>query len=459
MKFVGRVAELTLLDSHYRSAKSALLPIYGRRRVGKSRLITEFMRDKPHIYFLGKRTTSELQLEEFRQAAQLCLRNEALEHARFSTWQEALQTVTRLWQHKQKLVLVLDELQWTAEASAELPSVLQGLWDREWKGRRNIMLILCGSQLGFMEREVLGRKSPLFGRRSDQIRLGCLSYPEAAQMLAHYSETDRASMYFMVGGVPAYLERFTAGRSLHRAIVEEFCSELKFFGLEPHFLLREELRDPARYFTILTYLAEGRMRQKELAEKSKIEARVLATYLETLTELGYVSKAHPVLPGAISPHRVLYEIADPLLRFWFRFVFPNTQLCQPGQEQNVFNQCIRPNLESYFGVCFEKLCQESLAASYRKQGILWERIGSYWDARVQIDVVGLRKDNWLDLGECKWGLGASFASLAKEMERKILLYPNKADLSIGRHLFIRQKPRQKCQCFQVHSLPDLFSEE
>jgi hypothetical protein len=201
----------------------------------------------------------------------------------------------------------------------------------------------------------LGQKSPLFGWRSDQIRLCPLSYPEAIQMVSHYSESDRACVYFLVGGVPAYLERFTPGRSLHRAIIEEFCSELKFLALEPHFLLREELRDPTRYFAILTFLAERRMRHKELAAKMKIEARVLAVYLETL-------------------------------------------------------------------------------------------------------VVGLRKDNWIDLGECKWGPVRSLPSVARELDYKISLYPNKAGLSIGRHIFLKQKPRQSLADFQVHYLSRLFSD-
>src|SRR5438445_1089049 len=220
MKFVGRQSELKLLETHYRGPRSALLPIYGRRRVGKSRLIDEFIEGKPHIYFLGKRTTADLQLKEFRDAAQSFLHDEGLEHAQFNNWQDALQTVTRLWKRKPKLVLVLDELQWTAEASPELPSILQAMWDREWKNHNRIMVVLCGSHLGFMEREILGQKSPLFGRRSDQIRLRPLGYPEAAQMLPHYSQTDQACIYFLVGGIPAYLERFPAGRSLRQAIIE-----------------------------------------------------------------------------------------------------------------------------------------------------------------------------------------------------------------------------------------------
>jgi len=456
MKFIGRQPELALLEQHYRDARPALIPIYGRRRVGKSRLIDEFIKNKPNIYFLGKRTTAELQLRDFRDAANLRFHDEALQHAAFRDWHSALQTVTRLWKHKGKLVLVLDELQWTAEASPELPSVLQALWETEWSKRKDILIILCGSHVGFMEREILGEKSPLFGRRSDQIKLGPLPYPEAALMLSHYSATDRAGVYFLVGGVPAYLERFVPGRSMHEAIAEEFCSELKFFALEPHFLIREELREPARYFTILTLLAEQRMRQSELAEKSHIESRILAGYLNTMLELGYIAKAYPVVAGRVNPQQVLYEVADPLLCFWFRFIFPNLQLCRPGQEKTVFSQCIQPQLDSYFGKRFEKLGQESLLEDYRKRKIIWEHVGRYWDKNIELDVVGIRRDRWIDIGECKWGAVKSLREVAHSLELKTARYPNSEGASIGKHIYLRTGTNRQVEGIQLHTLADMF---
>lgn len=461
MRFIGRQPELKLLEQHYAADRAALVPVYGRRRIGKSRLIDEFIRGKPCLYFLGKQATAELQLREFREAAVPVLDNEGLAHARFENWQAALQTVTRLWKRGKKLVLVMDELQWTAEASPELPSVLQGLWDREWKLRSDLMIVLCGSHLGFMEREILGQKSPLFGRRSDQIRLGPLSFPESAKMVSHYSEVDRAGVYFLVGGIPAYLERFSPGRSLHEAIRDEFCSELKFFALEPHFLLREELREPSRYFTILTLMAGHRIRHKDLAQTSRLAPGILAAYLETLGGLGYVSKVYPAVPGRINPRTVQYEIADPLLRFWFRFIFPNIHLCRPGQEHGVFAEAIAPHLEAYFGTRFERLCQESLIDSYRRRHILWDQVGQYWDDSMQIDVVGIRKDKCIDFGECKWGTVDSVSKLLKGLEDKVRRYPNQARFTHGIHLFLkhhRSGGRNSPHYAQVHDLASLFEE-
>ena len=455
MKFIGRRQELKLMEQHYATGHSVLLPIYGRRRVGKSRLIEEFIAGKPNINFLGKRTTAEMQLKDFREAALKLLNNAALEHAQFTSWQAALHTITRLWTRPEKLVLIMDELQWTAEASPELPSILQGLWDKEWKKASNIMIILCGSHVGFMEREILGQKSPLFGRRSDQIKLGPLPYDEALRMVDHYSEVDRAGVYFLVGGIPAYLERFTPGRSLHEAIAEEFCSELKFFSMEPCFLVREELRDTGRYFAILTLLSEKRMRQRDLAEASHIDPRALASYLSILMDLGYLAKFYPAAPGKVSAQTVQYEVSDPLLSFWFRFIFPNLQLCRPGQEKTVFAQCIRPYLDAYFGLRFEKLCQEWLQRQYQKEQVLWQHIGQYWNPEVQIDVVGVRKDHLIDVGECKWGLVKSLKVIADALDAKLGHYPS-GGYTIGRHLFLRDPSVPAIGTTRVHDLHSLI---
>ena len=209
-RFVGRTAELGTLSAAYASAESGFVPIYGRRRVGKSELILRFLREHPGVYFLGKQAPAALQLREFLDEAAVVLGEPLLATASFDGWKSALSAVIDRWKQGGKLVLVFDEFQWTAWASPELPSVLQDLWDRRWRSSGKILLILCGSYVGFMEREVLGRKSPLFGRRTAQILLRPFGYREAALFHPSFSTVDRARAYFICGGVPWYLERFDA---------------------------------------------------------------------------------------------------------------------------------------------------------------------------------------------------------------------------------------------------------
>ena len=169
--FVGRERELAVLDAAWTKAASAFIPIYGRRRVGKSELIAHFMRDKPGVQFVGKTAASELQLREFAQEAARVLDEPLLAEMSARGWQALLEAITERWTGDEKLVLAFDEFQWTCEASPELPSVLQQLWDRKWKKSGRVILILCGSFIGFMEREFLGKKSPLFCRRTAQFLL------------------------------------------------------------------------------------------------------------------------------------------------------------------------------------------------------------------------------------------------------------------------------------------------
>ena len=177
--FIGRTVELGLLAEAFESPGSECIPIYGRRRVGKSELILKFMTDRPGVYYLGQQSSAALQVRGFLEEAAGALDIPLLAELRADNWQRALLTVVEQWTRANpgsKLALALDEFQWIAASSPDLLSTLQHCWDRHWKGAGNVVL-LCGSYLGFMEREVLGKTSPLFGRRTAQIHLQPFGYP------------------------------------------------------------------------------------------------------------------------------------------------------------------------------------------------------------------------------------------------------------------------------------------
>ncbi len=169
--FIGRERELAALAEAHNSRQSAFVPVYGRRRVGKSELILHFLAHKRGVYYLGKRCPAAEQIREFLRVASLALEEPLLACLPPNSWKAALEAVSDRWKGPAKLVLALDEFQWIVAASPELPSVLQELWDRRWKDRNHVLLVLCGSFVGFMEREILGRRSPLFDRRTAQIHL------------------------------------------------------------------------------------------------------------------------------------------------------------------------------------------------------------------------------------------------------------------------------------------------
>ncbi len=456
--FLGRRKELSVLDEAHSAPRSALVPIYGRRRVGKTELIRRFMRGKPGVYFVGKRAPTPLLLREFLREASASLHEPLLASFAAESWKDALEAVVGRRKAHGKLILALDEFQWMVEASPELPSVLQELWDRRWSRGDEVLLILCGSYLGFMEREILGGKSPLFGRRTAQILLRPFGYQEAALFHPSYSVVDRARTYFVCGGVPLYLRAFLAERSVEDNISANLLDEYSALYREPEFLLREELRELSSYDAVLEALADGVTTAREVSKRTGIGNRALHYYFKQLDGLGYVAKRFPLSGRAAAPRQVRFTIEDPLLRFWFRFVFPNTSFVQQAGAARAFAERVRPGLDAYFGLCFERLCREALPRLYAREGVqAGYEIGEYWDRMVQIDVVGVRSDGWVDLGECRWGAVHSARTLVAQLDAKLCLYPNPRRATIGERLFTRSVVAKKYGSnVRWHTLEDLY---
>lgn len=458
-EFLGRRAELAILEASWRAPGGAFVPIYGRRRVGKSELILHFLRDRPAIYHIGKVAPAELQLRELLDEAARALGEPLLAQVAATTWRAALEAIDQAWKGPGKLIIALDEFQWTAGASPELPSILQELWDRRWK-RGRVMLILCGSMIGFMEREVLGAKSPLFGRRTAQIRLAPFGLREAAAFHPRWSRTDQARLRFVVGGVASYLRAFEPDRSFEQNLADNLLSEFAPLFREPEFLLREELREVGSYQAVLSAIAAGETTIRGIAQAAGLPERGLTYYLDQLQALGYVARRYPLTGKRANPRQIRFVLEDPLLRFWFRFVFPHRSAVQRLGPSRALGELIKPELDAYFGTCFEKMCREALAERYGVEGVAEFEIGEYWDRGVQIDVVGVRGDGWTDLGECKWGAIGSVPGVVAELERKVSAYPNARGATIGRRIFVHRLPaasaRAKLSGITWHSLDDLY---
>ncbi|MSU49617.1 MAG: ATP-binding protein, partial [Opitutus sp.] len=332
---------------------------------------------------------------------------------------------------------------WTTESSPELPSVLQEAWDRRWQKSGRIMLILCGSYLGFMEREVLGKKSPLFGRRTAQLLLRPFGFREAAAFHPGWSHTDHAQVYFVCGGLPAYLECFDRGRSIEQSLASNFFRDNGPLAREPEFLLREELRDVANYHAVLNAMAaQGETTNGGIARAAGLGDRALHYYLSTLMELGYVRRRHPLHGAANTARETRYAIADPLLRFWFRFVYPNLSRIPVLGPERAVRELVRPGWEAFCGEAFERLCREAIPLIHHEEKVAASaNVGEYWAKDVQIDVVSLRDDRCVELGECKWGAVRSASALRAELATKTPSFPNRRDATVRLRYFTRDRLR------------------
>ncbi len=453
--FIGREQELALLSKQYAAPGGSFVPVYGRRRIGKTELLRRFAARHPSVFFVGKVAPAALQLKEFLAEAALGLNEPLLAEAGVETWQRALELIVGRWKGPGKLVLVFDEFQWSAGASPELPSVLQALWDSSWKRSGKVMLVVCGSFIGFMEREVLGEKSPLFGRRTAQIHLQPFGFEDARRFHPRMSLEQQALTWFVCGGVAQYEAAFDDGASFRQNVERTLLDEFAPLYREPEFLLREELRDVAPFHAVLMAIATGARAPKAIAAASGVPERNLHYTLEQLVSLGYVSRRYPVTGGKPRRTDVRFVLDDALLRFWFRFIFPHRSQLAQLDAHRAWDRLVEPQLEAWAGVCFERLCRAALPrlleAERVKAGV---EVGSFWSREVEIDVVGVRDDGVTELGECKWGR-VSAAELVRQLARKAEAYPNPKNHTLRRHAFVRAWKGKAPDGVLLHRLEDL----
>jgi hypothetical protein len=406
MKFVDREQELAFLRDQANPRRAALVILYGRRRTGKTELLRRFADERRSVFFVADAASRPHQLAAFSQVAWSTLGEPGLAGTALPSWEAALRFLGDK-ARKQPLLLVLDEVPHLCWSDPALPSVLQRLWDAELRHTR-LHLVLCGSYVSFMEQEILGAKTPLYGRRTGALLLEPFGFGAARQFFPHYRPGDQITAYAVLGGIPAYLELFDDRRSIARNVIERVLSRGAALYDEPRFLLLEELRDPRIYFSLCQAIAFGRTTPNEIAQGAGLADRgMVSRYLETLRELRIVERRTP--PTERNPERTRrgrYRLADPFIRFWFRFVLPNRSALEAGDPAAVFERRIAPELDLHVSVIFEMICQQALWAK-NNAGALparYDRIGAWWRAKDEVDLVAVADRGDLLLAECKWSV-------------------------------------------------------
>lgn len=341
--FVGREAELGVLEDLAGSGQAELFVLYGRRRVGKTELLQRFCEGRRAVSFQAAQVRERDNLRAFRDALRETLEDPLLEGIEFPDWSTALSYAADR-AGDERLVVVLDEFPYLCEGTKGLPSQLQKFWDTRGK-RSSLMLVLCGSQVSFMEREVLAERSPLFGRRTGQRRLEPLPPRDALAFLPSWPVTEAVTAYAVLGGMPAYLRRFRDGEDLEANLLREALRPEGYLFDEVDFLLRSELTTPATYGSLLAAVARKPGRLGEIAADVGIDSTTANKYLSVLRELRLVERDVPVTdPNPLRSRRGVYRIADRFVAFHFRFLQPNLSLIHAGRGQRVFEEAIAPAL-------------------------------------------------------------------------------------------------------------------
>lgn len=406
MKFIGRTSELEKLNAEY-ERDGGFVVIYGRRRVGKTTLIKEFLKGKNAFYFLA---TEELESQSMKRLAGVVARatkNNILQKAAFTDWLDLFQVIAD-YKPDEKKILVIDEFPYLVKANAAFPSILQNAWDEVLKDS-NIMLILSGSFIGMMQKYALSYDSPLYGRRTSQMRLAALPFSEVYEASA-LTFDEAVEQYAITGGVPKYLEFFEDGRDLIAQLKDAVLSQSGFLYEEPFFLLKSESMTAVNYFSIIKAIADGNHKLGKIAGSLGLNTQSLTQYLSVLIDLDFIERRTPITEKNPEKSRKgLYFIADNFIRFWFRYVYPYKGELELGNTQIVLDELNKDFIDNFVAFSYEDICKDIFANLCKKGEIAFtpSRIGAYWlndyDGDTEIDVMAVdNQKKQIFVGECKY---------------------------------------------------------
>ena len=397
MTFHDREEELSALTTAFETPDHEFYVVYGRRRVGKTELLKEFCRGYPHIYFLAAQEAEERQREKFVEHVADYFGDRV---PRIDGWDDAFEYLGEKVVDED-IVIAIDEFPYLVAENDSLPSYLQSFVDEQLRGTES-MLILCGSSISTMESEVLGHESPLYGRRTGQLDVQPFSFREAREVI-QYDTEDAIRSYAVTGGTPMYLTLFDYTETLAENVQSKILSPTSVLYNEPEFLLRTELRNPARYMSILESIALGHTTPNEISGATGIDSGPLSKYLRKLQQLRLIDREVPVTASAKKSKRSKYSVADAFLRFWFRYVEPNRSSIEEASKI-VYENTIGPDLPNHVAATFEDVCQEAIWNGIRHGTFdQYSEVGRWWYGEHEIDVVGLSPtDDRILFTECKW---------------------------------------------------------
>ena len=446
--FIGREKELKFLEDKYNETGGQLIVLYGRRRIGKTETLKEFCKGKQHIYLSCRECTDKLQLKNFSE--QLFKENISAKQYinEFQDWEGAFKSVADLPYGDSKRLIVIDEFPYMCKENESIPSILQNLWDNALKNS-NVMIILCGSAMSFIEKELLAEKNPLYGRATGIYKMQEMGFYDVVKFFPNYSNEDKVIVYSILGGIPHYLRQFNPDLSLEKNIKKNILTKGSVLYSEVEFLLRQELRETNVYNSIVQAVALGNTKLNDISQKALVEDNPkTSVYLKNLIELGIIKKEFSVdtsVKENANRNRGTYRIADNFFRFWYAFAFTNLSALETDDVDGVYEYSIKPNLERFASFAFEDVCKEFVIRQQKanKLPFRYNKLGKWWGkttvrrgedteiAETEIDLLAISDTEKKYLvGECKFKKSpfsyAEFldteAKLAKEKEENEFYY-------------------------------------
>ena len=461
--FVARERELEKLNKMYNSGQYEMAIIYGRRRVGKTTLIKEFCKDKNAIYFIARESNDLYNLESFSKDLLSGTTDGINKESVFKNWDDLLSYIYNIVK-EQRMIIVIDEYPYLAQANKSISSIIQAHIDSKLKDSK-LFLILCGSSMSFMEEQVLGYKSPLYGRRTAQFKVKPFDFFEFIKYHKNFSNEEKAIIYGITGGIPEYLSKIDEGISLRENIIEMFLREDGHLYEEPASLLKQELREPATYNAIITSIANGASKLNQIATKAGIESNKCAKYLKSLISIGIVRREKSI--NEELSKKSIYVLEDNMFKFWYRFVQNNMTNIVSGNSENLYDKIIEPQINSYMGAIFEEICKDYLMYEnkYGKLPIMIGKIGRWWGGnkntkkQEEIDILAYDNENNAIFAECKWRNELVDISIINNIIKKseLFAYKNKYYYIFAKKGFTKGALNMQSDKIKLIRYQDMFS--
>lgn len=403
MKFVDRIDEIKFLEKEYKRKTSSFIVLYGRRRVGKTRLIKEFIKNKDSVYFLATEESEAENIKTFQNILYSKYKIPLLDNNKLLSWNDLFYIISTLKLEK-KLIIVIDEFQYLLKSNKGFSSILQKSWD-EYLKDKNIMLIISGSALSMIKREVLSYSSPLYGRRTSQMNLKPIKFKYFKEFFEN-KNIDLIKLYSLTGGIPKYVEILESKENIYDTIKENFLNVNSYLFEEPYFLLEKELKDIGSYFSIIKAIANGNNKLSKISTSLGIKQTSLSYYLNNLIELDILEREVPILEkNPQTSKKGIYKIKDNFLNFWFKFIYPYKSYIEIGNIDFVMNIIKKSFIERHVSFIYEDISKEKLIDLNLndKLPVKLSKIGRWWDKNLEIDIVGVDRENKPILfGECKY---------------------------------------------------------
>ena len=421
--FIGREAELKFLQDKFDNENGQLVVLYGRRRVGKTETLREFCKGKQHVFYSCTQSTDKVQLSKFSKHI---LKEDipAKQYiSEFADWESAFRSVLDFPFGDQKKLLIIDEFPYMCKGNKSIPSVLQNLWDAELKDK-NVMIVLCGSAMSFIEKELLAEKNPLYGRATGIYKMTEMGFYDAVKFFPNYSDKDKVLAYSILGGIPHYLRQFSPKLSLAENIKRNILTKGSVLYSEVDFLLHQELRETPIYNSIIEAVALGNTKLNDISQKSLVEdTSKTSVYLKNLIALGIVEREFSVdskIKEKANSNRGTYRLTDNFFRFWYAFGFTNFSQLEDGDVDGVYDYVIAPVLHEFASFTFEDVCKEFVREMQKKNELpfRYSKMGRWTGkttvrdkdaikgvrvAETEIDILGIGKSGKEYLvGECKF---------------------------------------------------------